>query len=186
MLNPIIAGITADDLLRWGPTIGLALIGFWLFWKTRAGPVEKDKVEQPRFKLTLLGGNIFVPDQAPELTGIALDLRIWNLGVPSAAHSWRLAIRLANGNAVEAQFTKIPKTLRLKGPGGHVTIKETDSIDEKTKNQDIGRHPIEGIALFYTPTDKASVENSEVALSVEDIFGNRTIATKKMSEWLKR
>jgi hypothetical protein len=35
MLNPFFENISLDQLLRWGPAVIFATIGFWLFWKTR-------------------------------------------------------------------------------------------------------------------------------------------------------
>jgi hypothetical protein len=34
-LNPFIESITLDQIIHWGPPIGLTIVGLWLFWKTR-------------------------------------------------------------------------------------------------------------------------------------------------------
>jgi hypothetical protein len=39
MLTPFINSITMDQIVHWGPTIGLSFLGIWLFWKT--GPEKK-------------------------------------------------------------------------------------------------------------------------------------------------
>ena len=41
--------------------------------------------ELPNFKLSLLGGNVFIPGQDQNLTGIVLKVRIRNAGTPSIA-----------------------------------------------------------------------------------------------------
>jgi hypothetical protein len=46
LLTPVFASITTGDLLRWGPTVGLSLLGFYLFWKTR--PRGNDGVDSPK------------------------------------------------------------------------------------------------------------------------------------------
>jgi hypothetical protein len=34
MLTPFINSITMDQIVHWGPTVGLSFLGLWLFWKT--------------------------------------------------------------------------------------------------------------------------------------------------------
>jgi hypothetical protein len=36
MLTPFINSITMDQIVHWGPPIGLSFVGGWLFWTTRA------------------------------------------------------------------------------------------------------------------------------------------------------
>jgi len=36
MLTPFINSITMDQIVHWGPTVGLSFLGLWLFWATRA------------------------------------------------------------------------------------------------------------------------------------------------------
>jgi len=35
MLAPFIDSITLEQIVHWGPTVGLTFLGLWLFWKTR-------------------------------------------------------------------------------------------------------------------------------------------------------
>ena len=45
MLTPLIASITPDQIIHWGPTVGLPMVGLWLFWKTRPNPEENPPIE---------------------------------------------------------------------------------------------------------------------------------------------
>jgi hypothetical protein len=101
---------SVDRIVFWGALAGLALLlGSWILrlvrrkshHKIHMSPdadspkgqaVERQQGSRPELRLSLLGGNIFVPDGAPELTGIALNARIWNTGEPSAATGWALTI----------------------------------------------------------------------------------------------
>jgi hypothetical protein len=48
---------------------------------------------QPDFKLEIMGANVFVPPKEQGLTGLALEVRIWNIGDrASIATNWKLMV----------------------------------------------------------------------------------------------
>ncbi len=46
LLTPFIDSITGDQFLRWGPSVGLALLGLWLFFKTGQN-INQDGNDEP-------------------------------------------------------------------------------------------------------------------------------------------
>jgi hypothetical protein len=140
------------------------------------------------FKITMLGGNFFVPDKRPDLTGIALDVRIRNAGIPSIATDWALKVVLPDGTSIRPQLTKMPKTLTLKGQSGVVALSSSESLDSTTfsRNIDAG-NPAEGQLLFYTPTPKSVIVNPHtiLVLSVQDVAGKIFSATQEIGSWLR-
>lgn len=143
---------------------------------------------RPEFRLSLLGGNIFVPDQAPEFTGIALDVRINNIGTPSFAANWQMFIE--HGYRTRAQLTKPPEALTLHGTYGTVVLHASDSLEQKALERPIrdGETPLEGWLLFYVSLKKTVVQSPDTVLDleVEDSRGHKFYAQQKMGEWLQR
>jgi hypothetical protein len=143
---------------------------------------------RPEFRLSLLGGNIFVPDKAPELTGIALDVRINNIGTPSIAANWNMFVE--HGHKTRAQLTKPPEALTLRGPAGMVLLHASESLERKAMERPLrdGDSPLEGWLLFYVPLQKSVVQSSDTVLhlTVEDSKGHTFSAKQRMGEWLQR
>jgi hypothetical protein len=140
------------------------------------------------FKITMMGGNIFIPDKRPDLTGIALNVRIRNAGTPSIATDWALEVILPDGTSIRPQLTQLPKTLTLKGKSGVVNLSSSESLDSLTFSRNIDTaSPAEGQLLFYTPTPKTLIENPQTVLilSVQDIAGKTFSSTQKIGAWLR-
>lgn len=58
MMAPVIDTITPDQIIHWGPTIVLPIIGLWLFWKTRPGKMTAGAEEMPSpLETKTKGGN---------------------------------------------------------------------------------------------------------------------------------
>jgi hypothetical protein len=179
-----------------------AILYFWPTYSVGGGAIpptpganveSKDvqSVPKPELRLVMLGANVFVPD-APDLkgqlTGIALDARIWNTGAPSVATSWSLVIIPKNGGLVPTQFTKIPPKLTVKGPVVGAVIKASDALDEKTNANPISTVPVDGTLLFYVKLPQNVVKDLDTRweLTVEDIYGKPTTVAKTLADWLQR
>lgn len=143
---------------------------------------------RPDLRLTLLGGNIFVPNGDNDLTGLALDVRIHNIGTPTIATGWKLEIR--NTNTTRAQLTKQPELLTLNGAARQVVLHASDSLERKAIYIPLrdGEAPREGWLLFYVPLTKHIVQSSDTILhlSVEDSRGHEFHTDQRMGDWLQR
>jgi len=147
--------------------------------------------DNPELKISMLGGNIFVPD-APDLhdqyTGIALVVRIWNTGKPSIATSWSLVVVPQGQQPVVAQFTKIPDQLRAGGQLNSAVIRASDDLDPKTIRAPVTDIPLQGTLLFYVKLKKAIVVDpgTRLELSVQDAYGTEYVANKNIRDWMSR
>jgi hypothetical protein len=104
---------------------------------------------RPDFRLSMLGCNIFVPDDAPDLTGIAIETQIHNIGSSSFATNWTLDVRTKQ-DTVKAQFTAMPESLTLHGNAGAVVLHASQSLEGKTiATFGDGDAPIRGVLLFW-------------------------------------
>lgn len=141
----------------------------------------------PDFKLSLMGVNLFIANKVgTKWTGLGLSVRIRNAGAESIATDWVLEIQLADGTKLYPQLTKIPDTLTLSGPQSAI-IRATDSLDALSFNNKISTGTaMEGVLLFYTPTDKALIDNENTVfrLSVQDVSGRKFTAEQRMGDWL--
>ena len=146
---------------------------------------EKKNTSEAELRLALSGGNIFIPDQRPDLTGIALDAKIWNLGKPSVATEWNLVIESPGKKAVRAQLSVIPPNLKI-GNGKKKTIPRANALDVKTGTVEISTTPIEGVLLFYAQIEKQDILLAEtvLTLSVQDIYGKETMIKQRIADWL--
>jgi hypothetical protein len=143
---------------------------------------------EPGLKISMSGANVFVPDEARDLTGIALDATVWNTGTPTRATEWNLAVIPQGKRPVIAQLTAIPEFLRLGGAINSGVIRGSDALDQKTLAADIGNSPISGKLLFYVPMKQEVVlaPSTRLELSVKDINKKETIIAKRMGDWLHR
>jgi hypothetical protein len=169
--------------------LGLVVLGAVAFWKWQG---EKQHANKPDFKLSMLGGNVFVSDQEPTMTGIALEVRIRNAGGPSIATDWTLTVHPREGQPVMVQLTKPPKSLTLNGPGtGIVQLREEDFSLERlalATPLKADAPPLQSQLLFYVPLPKATViaQDSVLTLSVSDLSGRTFSAVQRMGDWPQR
>ena len=145
----------------------------------------------PALRVSISGANVFAPDAKDvhnRLTGIALNARIWNTGIPSVATEWSLVVVPQNMTPVIAQLTSIPETLQLTGPISTAVIHAADALDTKTLTTPIGAIPVEGVLLFYVPLEREIVINpsTKLELTVKDIYSSETKAIQIIGEWLRR
>ena len=131
-----------------------------------------------------------MPD-APDLrhfAGIALDVRIWNNGVPSPVTEWRLIVIPPGRSPTIAQITEIPDVLRLGGAKNSAVLRTADDLSRKLAHEDVGAKPTDGTVLFYVKLDKPLVmlEETQLELSVKDAFGTETVTKQRMGDWMHR
>ena len=142
----------------------------------------------PDIHISLLGANVFIPDSEPNLTGIAIDARVWNTGRPTNITEWKLEI-LPNGkDPVLAQFTKMPNVITAKGKINSASIRLRDSLADKSLENKIAQTPVEGVILFYVSLPKAVVQNDTTVwrLSIKDLDERETTTSHLLGDWLKR
>jgi hypothetical protein len=141
----------------------------------------------PKFRLLLSGGNIFIPDQAPDLTGIVLDATVINTGSPSAAVDWHLSVIPEEGKPQQAQLTRMPPSLVARGPVNTAYLSASESLDESTLKTPLETNvPRSGKLLFYIKIPKAQVMTSVIELSVTDTNGDPFMVRQNLKDWLAR
>ncbi len=149
----------------------------------------------PNFRITLLGGNIFMPDimsifcKKEEITGIALLLRIRNGGADSIAVDWKLTVETPE-HILHAAPIKAPPMLTLRSPGGKtVVIQESDfSLEDKAAQTPLkcGAPPIQGWLLFCVklPQKEVLLDDTILKLTVEDFAGRTSCpAIQRIGDW---
>lgn len=179
--------------------LGASVMGLLLVWLAGWMSVRPNafqpitQANPPDFKITLLGSNVFIPDQDPILTGIALEVRIRNSGGESIATDWALTITPIGGQPIRGQLTKPPESLTLKGVNTSRTIKlrqddfslERQAMSSPLKPNDPS---IQSQILFYAPLPKAEVmaPDTVLTLTVCDFAGHTFSANQRMGDWLSR
>ena len=139
------------------------------------------------FRLFLPGGNIFIPNIEPGLTGIALDATIVNTGTPSLALDWRLSVIPDVGKPQEAQLTKMPPSLVARGPNNTAHLNSSEALDVSTLSDPLQTNvPRSGKLLFYVKMPKARVMESVLELTVTDNNGTRYLVRQDIKQWLTR
>jgi hypothetical protein len=78
----------------------------------RATDLQQPPAEPPKpeLRLSMSGANVFTPDALDvrsRLTGVALDVKVWNTGAPSVATDWTLAVIPQGKTPVLGQLTEI-------------------------------------------------------------------------------
>jgi hypothetical protein len=149
--------------------------------------VVSNAKEPPDFRILLMGGNVFVPDKEPGLTGIVLDAVITNTGSPSVAMDWQLSVIPLTGSPRQAQLTKMPASLVARGAFNTGHINAAESLDESTLSDPLQTDvPRSGKLLFYVTLPKQDVMASVLELSVKDVRGRPFMVRQDMKQWLSR
>ena len=142
----------------------------------------------PDLHLSLLGGNVFTGDSTG-WTGLSLEAQVWNTGGPTVATEWSLTITPKSALPIEAQFTKMPENMSLRGTSGNTEfIRSDESLEAKTSSTAIEMLPLRGRLLFYVTLPRTIVlaPDTELKLSVKDVYGKETSAVQRMGNWLQR
>lgn len=153
-----------------------------------ASTPQAQAAARPELRLIMLGSNVFIPDSAPNMTGIGLDARVWNTGASSIAVSWSLTIMPKGKTPVLAQFTKMPEMLRAGGELNSAILRASDSLEAKTLKEPIKSTPIDGVLLFYVKLPQSVIIDGETwwELSVTDMYGVESTTRKKLGDWIGR
>lgn len=171
-----------------GLCIFLVYLGITYFIKKFFNTKSRKENEQPNpeLHLTVSGANIFIPNERPELTGIAVNARIWNTGAPSIVTNWSMKI-IPNGETpVVAQLTAVPNVLRVTGISISTNILASDSLETKTNNTHVGITPIFGVLLFYVALPKNIVQANNTCweITAKDINEKETKIVQLVGNWL--
>jgi len=155
--------------------------------KSGSAPLPAVQVSPASFRLLIPGANIFIPEQAPHLTGIALDVIVTNTGKPSVALDWKLSVIPKVGLPQLAQLTKMPTSLVARGEHNTAHISASESLVDSTQNDPLQTDtPRTGKLLFYIALPKPDVITSVFELSVTDVSGKLFMERKDLNEWLSR
>ena len=137
------------------------------------------------FRLLLLGGNVFIPDQMPKETGVVLDVTIINTGKPSIALAWTLSVVPRKGAPKRAQLTNMPLSLVARGMYNTTNVNSAESLDCSTLNSPLQTNaPRSGKLLFYVSLPKETVMTAVLELSVTDVEGHPYLVRQDMRDWL--
>jgi len=148
---------------------------------------EVAAMNAPNLRILLQGGNIFVPDQKPTWTGIALDAIIINTGRPSVALDWGMSIIPPTGTPVRAQLSDLPKSLVARGPAGNSYLSDAESLAQSTLTDPLQTNvPRSGKLLFYVVLPKKTVLDSVFEVTVTDASGRSFMARQNVRDWLQR
>lgn len=191
-MNPV-----ESSLVEYGLPVAFGALCIWLFCRREGSSVATLPASasaapgKPELKMSVSGGNIFTlqsPDLRDQLTGIALNVKVWNTGTPSVAISWNLNVIVPGRIPVRAQLTNITDQLPLGGAVNSLVIHPSESLERKTSATQIEMIPIDGILLFYVAIDKDVIMQSNVQLeiSVRDVFGLETRVMHRMGDWMNR
>ncbi len=149
-------------LIVTGPVFGL----IWLYsnW-------------QPRFVISIVAADIYVPPSPPNSTTLMLMVALDNIGSPSIAKNWALSVTLPGQVPKTALFMRLGSVsgIELKNTDSSTKkIPREDALDEKTENSlVIGR--VQGRLWFILEgTKNTDVINPRtiLTLSVEDKYGS--------------
>jgi hypothetical protein len=148
-------------------------------------------LQKPELRLSMSGANVFTPDAQDvreRLTGIALNVKVWNTGTPCVATDWSLAVIAQGKTPALAQLTRIPEHLSLGGPINSTVIHASDALDVKTSANPISTQLVDGTLLFYVQMKRAVVlqKSTRLELAVTDIYGTKTLTSQIMGDWLGR
>lgn len=150
-----------------------------------ADEVTRQKTE---FHLSMSGGNVFIPDEWPDRTGIGLDAEIWNTGAPSIVTSWSMRITPNGGQPVIAQPTKMPNVLSATGEFNSARLLAANSLELKTKQTPVGITPVSGVLLFYVslPKNIVSANDTSWELTAKDIYEKEVRVSHLVGDWQQR
>ncbi len=145
---------------------------------------------QSELRLSMLGGNIFIPDNVNEqiLTGIALNVRVWNTGAPSFVSSWSLMVIPHGEIPILAQLIRMPELLRVNGMHNNAVIRAIDALDLKVNTTSVGTTPVEGTLLFYVKLSQKIVLDNDTRLELiaTDMYEKETRKVQRIGDWLHR
>ena len=137
----------------------------------------------PSLRLSMVGANVFIPDQLPNTTGVAAQARIWNVGTPIVAVSWTLAVMPDAATPTIAPAVEIPDYLRLAGSHSAV-IRSSDAIDTRTREKPVGTDVVSGTVMFLVPLPQEAVVRPSTVweLTVTDANGAEAVSRVRVGD----
>lgn len=148
-------------------------------------------LNKPKLAISMLGANVFIPeadDVRDNLTGIAIEARVWNTGTPSTVTKWSLKILPSGSQPVLAQFTKMPEQLSIKGQFNNAQLTAAMSLETKTSFNNVTSELVQGMLLFYVQLPKkiAIAPTTLWELTAADVLGHEVTTSQTVGDWLTR
>lgn len=169
--------------------VGFAL----LLWGARSAATPGKAIDKapsttsskPDFRLTLPNIEIMdVRGSIGQLSGIVLDVEVWNLGEPSVITEWGLRVTPPGMGPIKAHFTMPPPVLRG-GVSQTVIMTAADDLSAKTKFDPVGRAVVPGKLLFYLVAHDSLILNDKtrIELCLKDLYGAETVVSQELEKW---
>lgn len=142
----------------------------------------------PDLILSIVGGDIFLPQTHPSWTAFAMDVRIRNAGFPSIATDWAMTVTTPDGGTWKGQIETPPEKLNLGKAGGVLT--KADFLLESLASRSpmlAGQPPVQSRILFYVDKrrDELLKPGSTIEISAADLSGKRYQATQSVGNWIQ-
>jgi hypothetical protein len=156
----------------------------------RALSTEPQSRRRPKLMLAMTGVDVSLTDPNnthEHLTGIGINVKLWNTGAPSVATEWLLYIVPEGGAPLLAQSVQVQEPIRADGPIGSYILREPESFEVRTKTSPVQSTPVEGKLFFNVAMkrDLVLAPTTRLDLIVKDVDSKETKATKYMAEWLQ-
>lgn len=136
---------------------------------------------KPQLHISIRNINVFEANNASygKVTGIILEVSIWNTESSTFAVDWRLTATRTEKGRVSAA-----------GPFDLSSMSSEQGLDRRTENISVNDRPVTGKVLFYFRADALSRSalldpRAEIALSVKDAYGNITEDNELTARWLQ-
>jgi hypothetical protein len=157
----------------------------------KTASAEPQGKHRPKLMLAMTGVNVALTDTGSEherLTGMGINVKLWNAGAPSVATEWLLYVTPEGAASQFAQLVPGKEPIRTDGPIGSFLLRVPETFEVKTKSKPIQSTPIEGTLFFNVAMKRETVlaPTTRLDLIVKDADGKETKATKYMAEWLQR
>jgi hypothetical protein len=140
--------------------------------------------QQPDFKLSLLGAELFTPKTPkgklfPKTTGFIIDLEIRNAGAPSIATDWQMSVTPKGKTPIKADFQVLKKT--------NFTVPHDFTFVDAVSKTAIGTGELKGPGslIFFVPLARPVIldPDTRIEVRVQDINGHTFAAEKRMGDW---
>jgi hypothetical protein len=124
-------------------------------------------------------------ESGEELTGIILDIKIWNTNAPAALVGCEMKAAV-DGKVFQGQFLKIPDGLSLSGRNGVHLPNPSNSLFDKTAGEKILDNPIDGSLYFIFQISKSLFQKHDtvITITLEDSNGGMHTFTKALGDWI--
>lgn len=189
-----VVNILQDPVSLWIALLGVGFLsGMWVDYalskRTRRKVAASIPDKVPDIRFLLQGGNIYTSsNDSKPLTGLCLDVKIWNLGGPSFPVTWQLFIRAPGMERTGAHFSKMPEKLYPAGSNSNVILYSRDEIENKMIEGQVPNRPTNGWVLFYAELDQSLISEAEtiIDLTMIDQRERHFSCTQRMGDWFTK